>query len=428
MRLLPVLLAASLLPLSAIATTERSLSPITVDSQGHKAFGHALPALSDDGFVRMHRGKLVFVRTWEAAGSGTSHGGHTGLGPLYNATSCADCHYRDGRGARDGGPTPLIYGLRDVPSVPASWGQQLQTFGAGVSPEGAVSIEYREHEVHLGDGTSHTLRQPRYALVGRDDADALAPRTAPTLIGLGLLEAIAAADIVAAADPHDRDADGISGRVSWLPGTDSLAPVVGRFGWKATQRDLPEQIAKALAEDMGIDSRRWVGTRGPTEITDQDFDRLVEYVRVLAPPAPRRDDPLYTSGKAAFNALGCADCHRAEWTLPQTVKAHAPWLPPGVGGENIAPYTDLLLHDLGPALADGDGQDERSREWRTPPLWGLGLMSAVNGNLRLLHDGRAHSFEEAILWHGGEAREARAGFQALQAEQRRALLAFLESI
>jgi CxxC motif-containing protein (DUF1111 family) len=227
----------------------------------------------------------------------------------------------------------------------------------------------------------------------------------------------------------------VSGRVHWLDSAG--ARVAGRFGWKATQPDVAAQTAAAFANDMGITSpllpterltaaqaARVVFTASDgVEIDARTLDRVVFYTRTLAVPAARgTGDARVAAGRAAFDAFGCAACHRPRCTT-------GPAFHPAFAGRTIEPFTDLLLHDLGEGLADGkrDG-DAAPAEWRTPPLWGLGLVPAVNGHLRLLHDGRARGFAEAVLWHDGEARSARERFRLAPGAERAALVAFLESL
>lgn len=266
----------------------------------------------------------------------------------------------------------------------------------------------------------------------------LGGRTAPQLIGLGLLEAIPAAALLAHADPDDRDGDGVSGRAHVLVGGDGDEPSIGRFGWKATQPTVHAQTAAAFVHDMGITSADHpaepltgpqraairCANGGEPEIDAHKLARVVFYSRTIAVPAQRdADAPDVVAGRAHFAAFGCATCHVPSWTTGATD------LPAGFADQRIHPYTDLLLHDLGPGLADGkrDG-DAEPAEWRTPPLWGIGLIPAVNGHERYLHDGRARGLAEAVLWHGGEALAARERFRMAPPRQREELLAFLRSL
>ena len=420
----------------------------TVADRSHNAFGRALRTLSPDEWSRMHAGKRVFVRTWRPAGGGTSS--TEGLGPLYNADACVSCHFKDGRGGPRVSPQPsppLIYRLGPPPLVGGhAWGTQLQEHAIGGPPEGRVSKAVVTVDGRYTDGERYRLQRPLYRVREAARQPLLSPRVPPTLIGVGLIEAVDDATILAWADPEDRDGDGISGRARMVdsPG----GPAVGRFGWKAARPSLPDQVAGALLEDMGITSAYGSASDGaPPEISATDFARLIDYLRFLAPPARRDSTPQIARGEALFDAIGCAGCHRPrlETGTADHLTAATPDSPPSTTGgttggmttetaalahHTIDPYTDLLLHDLGEGLADkGAVETGVARgEWRTPPLWGLGLMETVNGALFLLHDGRARSFEEAILWHGGEALQAQRRFLALSRPERDALVAFLESI
>lgn len=418
-------------------TTPAAGGETTVADTSHNAFGRVLANLDAAEWPRMLLGKRIFVRDWQPPGSEAAH--RAGLGPLFNAASCADCHFKDGRGGRDTGQAPPLIFRLDARESPASdrpdWGGQLQDRAVGMAPEGRVEMSVRDLAGRYGDGEPFVLRLPDYRVVGARHQPRLSPRVPPLLVGVGLLEAIDPEAILAWADPDDVDGDGISGRARWLAG--DSGPLLGRFGWTAAQASLPDQLASALAEDMGLSSERRPIAGLPAgmqavapispEVSRRDFDLLVDYLRRLAPPAQRRDHPSFVRGRALFDAIGCADCHRPSIRTGRAADIAGPR---ALAEQTIAPFSDFLLHDLGAALAD-DGIGEAGvapGEWRTAPLWGLGLMETVNGGLYLLHDGRARSFEEAILWHGGEALAARKGFMHLDQAERRDLVAFLESL
>jgi CxxC motif-containing protein (DUF1111 family) len=256
------------------------------------------------------------------------------------------------------------------------------------------------------------------------------------LTGLGLLEAIPAEEIVAGEDPDDRDGDGVSGRANWVPDVRSGARALGRFGWKAAQPSVEQQIATAFREDMGLTS--WLrpetsctpaqgdcsGRDRGEEVPAHELAVLTTYVRLLGVPAPRAmPGSLRDRGRQLFTRTGCAACH----TPRHHTAARAAF--PELATQVIFPYTDLLVHDMGDGLADGLAESEaRGSEWRTPPLWGLGLLPIIHGRLRLLHDGRARSVEEAILWHGGEAAKAQRSYAALSPADRQTLVSFVESL
>lgn len=442
----------------------------TVYDDTASAFGRALSNLDRSRWLAMRAGKRLFENPWEPSEAVPATAPRRGLGPLYNATSCAACHFRDGRG----GPAPAS--ARSQPGTPELtlapllaklslaagdhadgpdpvYGAQLNDRGAGTVPEGRLVIV---HERVVTDGGPVLLR-PRARIVDLargplDRRTRISLRTPPTLVGLGLLEAVSDAEIEALADPDDRDGDGISGRVRRISVGDGNT-AVGRFGWKAGQATLDGQVAKAFHQDLGVTSplhpepnclagdarcRVALGDVSDVELGADDLERVALYIRLLAPPA-RRDwqDAQVLAGRDAFMAVGCGACHRPRLETAPAGSPSAPSGPNGAGreplpelaGQTIRPYTDLLLHDMGPGLDDGVAEiGAASSEWRTPPLWGLGLLERVNGHARFLHDGRARSFEEAILWHGGEADGAREAYRRLPEEQRLALLRFLRSL
>ncbi len=324
------------------------------------------------------------------------------------------------------------------------YGHQLQNRAvAGILPEAQTQIRYREIEGAFADGTGYTLLQPQYALAAPaygapHDELLVSPRVANQMIGLGLLEAVPEADLLARADPNDADGDGVSGRPNYVWDAFNGRRALGRFGWKANQPHLLQQVAAAFAADMGITSAlfpaeectdsqaecRAQPTGGAPEIASDDLHKVVLYASALAVPARRDwDDPQVLAGKRLFRTLGCVACH-----VPVQQTGIHPTIP-ALSHQRIRPYTDLLLHDMGEGLADGRPDFEANgREWRTPPLWGIGLFETVNGHTRYLHDGRARNLMEAVLWHGGEAERAKERVLHLTAAERRALLAFLESL
>ncbi|GGD26777.1 di-heme oxidoreductase family protein [Aureimonas glaciei] len=413
-------------------------------------------------------GNGIFRKFWVSSPSSTE--ASDGLGPLFNARSCQSCHLKDGRGRPpEGGEPGVSMFLRlSVPPKTAeehqalaertmlripepTYGGQLQNFAVpGILPEGQMRIDYADRPVTLGDGTVVSLRHPRYSVsdlnYGPMAADAiLSPRVAPPMIGLGLVEEIPAADILAHADPEDTDGDGISGKASLVRDPESGALVLGRFGWKASANSIKVQSADAFSGDIGIstplvtdafgecsvaqticrEAPSGVQARlGEVEAPDPVLDLVAFYSRNLAVPA-RRDvgAPAVLKGKGLFYGSGCASCH-----VPKFVTSRDALDTPQ-SFQLIWPYSDFLLHDMGEGLADGaTNGDATGTEWRTPPLWGIGLTEAVNGHTLFLHDGRARNLTEAILWHGGEAEKARDAFAGLAKADRDALLAFLESL
>lgn len=425
----------------------------TVRRDDRGAFAQMAANLGFTDRMEFTLGEAVFQRRWVAAPSSTQAA--DGLGPLYNARSCDGCHPGNGRGRPAAPAEGLILRLGipdggDARPDPV-YGAQLQDLAvAGQHREGALAVTYTEHRVTLADGTSVSLRAPSYAIADPAFGDpdprlALSPRLAPQLIGLGLLAMIDEADLLANADPDDADGDGISGRPNLIRDRDDDAPVIGRFGWKAGQPTLAAQNASALALDIGLSSPLYpdpagdctaaqTACRATTHGDSPQFEGLEVpslltgpldyYLAHIAVPARRTiDDPTVLRGKALFYGAGCIACH-----TPKFVTATDPaW--PALSRQLIWPYTDLLLHDMGDGLADGLPEGSATgREWRTPPLWGIGLLATVGGGANFLHDGRARTLDEAILWHGGEAEAARNAFAAMDAAERAALIAFLESL
>jgi CxxC motif-containing protein (DUF1111 family) len=310
-----------------------------------------------------------------------------------------------------------------------------------VVAEGRAIIDYTDVKGNYGDGTPYTLAAPhlRFAdlAYGPLDGDLTSPRVAPQVIGLGLLEAVPATTIEALADPDDANGDGISGRVNRMVDHEGHQ-TIGRFGWKANAPSLAEQAAGAASGDIGLTTSILPHANCPAlqvtclaapaqsdpELSDSFFDRLIIYLRTLAVPEARPvDDAAFQSGLQTFTAMGCASCH-----VP-TLKTGPDAPLPELASQTFHPFTDLLLHDMGEGLADHRPDHEATgTEWRTPPLWGLGLVPRVNGHDRLLHDGRARGFAEAILWHGGEAEKAKEAFRNAPAAERDALVAFLKSL
>ena len=431
-------------------------------------FSQSLGNLSFEGEQEFKVGNGLFRKTWVSSPSSTQ--ASDGLGPLFNARACQECHLKDGRGnppIGDGRAVSMFLRLSVPPKTEAehaalaskqmlripepTYGGQLQNFAvAGVPAEGEMRIAYEDVPVALNGGETVTLRKPTYTVAdlgyGPLAEDVLiSPRVAPPMIGVGLLEAIHPGDILANADPDDADGDGISGRPSMVrdPATGEI--VLGRFGWKASTPSVAAQSADAFAGDMGLSTPPnpavWgdctaaqVACReapdgvqprlGPEEAPAEVLDLVAFYSRNLAVPVRRDiDDPEVLDGKRLFYAFGCAACH-----VPKYVTSRdAPQ--PEHRFQLIWPYTDLLLHDMGPGLADGRPVGDASgSEWRTAPLWGIGLTGTVNPNLNFLHDGRARTLLEAVLWHGGEAAAAKQRVIDATPDERGALIRFLESL
>jgi CxxC motif-containing protein (DUF1111 family) len=374
-----------------------------------------------------------------------------GLGPTFNRNSCSGCHTRDGRGRPPEGPNDPMESMlvrlsvrdADGKAVPhPAYGDQLNEHAIlHVPPEGHAFVDYDEVAGTYGDGTAYTLLKPQIRFAdlafGPLDDAMISPRVAPQMIGLGLLEAVPVETMEALADPDDADGDGISGRINWLNGPNGQQ-VPGRFGWKANVATLRDQTTGAALGDIGLTSAanpnqncppvqtacREAATDPGPELKDSFVDRLVIYAETLAVPEARDlTQPAVAHGETLFRQFGCGACH-----MP-TLKTGPDAALPELANQTFHPFTDLLIHDMGEGLADHrpDGS-ATGTEWRTPPLWGLGLVPRVNGHDRLLHDGRARGFAEAILWHGGEAEKAREAFRTAPADDRAALVAFLSAL
>ena len=421
----------------------------TVFETGRDAFSFPAANLREEHRAAFFVGNSYFNENWVAAPASVQT--RDGLGPLFNVRSCSGCHFKDGRSGPpdDGGAmrTMLLRisvpgrGPHDAPRAHPVYGDQIQSSAiSGVPPEAEVIVSFTPVSGTLADGTPFSLRRPRYALrkLGYGAVGArllMSPRVAPAMIGLGLLEAVPVATLEALADADDRDHDGISGRLNLVWDAIAARTAPGRFGWKAEQPSVLQQAAAAFAGDMGITSalspednhtsaqRACAAkpTGGHPEIADELLAKVALYARTLAVPARRR--VAAAGGAALFAGAGCAACHRPELRTGAVVDL------PELADQLIHPYTDLLLHDMGPDLGDGRPAFGASgNEWRTPPLWGLGLVPAVNGHSFYLHDGRARGLEEAILWHDGEGRAARDAYARLSRSERAELLAFVSSL
>jgi CxxC motif-containing protein (DUF1111 family) len=332
-----------------------------------------------------------------------------------------------------------------------TYGTQLQNFAIqGVKAEGHMRIDYKETAVELGDGTEVSLRVPVYSIGApgygplRSDT-MLSARVAPPMIGLGLLEMIDEKDILTSSDPADSNGDGISGRPNRVWSVEQGDVMLGRFGWKAGVATINEQAQTAFSTDIGISVPLFPAgagecteyqpecTRAPDgnsvqydglEAGHQVTGLVTFYARNLAVPARRDyDHPDVLTGKRLFYQNGCIACHRPKFVT----RSDASY--PEQSGQLIWPYTDLLLHDMGEGLADGRPEGEADgREWRTAPLWGIGLTTKVGGHGYYLHDGRARSILEAILWHGGEAQRSRDAVIGMSTPDRERLIRFVESL
>ena len=416
-------------------------------------------------------GNAIFRKDWVSAPSSTD--ASDGLGPLFNSRACQNCHLKDGRGH-----PPLSPGVPDDShsmlvrlSVPAAsdeekgkleahsvnsipeptYGGQLQDLSIqGLKAEGRLDTSYKEVSEKLAGGETVHMRVPTYKIVDlgygpmRPDT-MISPRVAPPMIGLGLLEAVPEEQILSWADPDDANKDGISGRPNQVWSREQQKVMLGRFGWKAGVPTITQQAAEAAAGDIGLSTTLMPFHSGDctekekecldapngdspqyqnVELGDDLFKLVVFYSKNLAvPPRRKPDDPGVFKGKALFYQVGCASCHR-----PKFITGESPGQP-HLSHQLIWPYTDLLLHDMGEGLADHRPEGVATgSEWRTPPLWGIGLTQTVNGHTLFLHDGRARSIAEAIFWHGGEGQASRDAYAKLSKADRDRLVAFVNSL
>ncbi|MEG0860737.1 MAG: di-heme oxidoredictase family protein [Pseudomonas sp.] len=415
-----------------------------------EAFTEPLAGLNEAQLETFFRGRGLFRQAWVIAPSRDE--AVDGLGPLYNRITCIACHPKNGRGqAPLNEQAPMRSMLvrlslpgRDVhggPKAHPAYGDQLNEQGIpGVRGEGQARMLWREEQVTLGSGETVSLRRAQlkfsdlaYGPLGDIQTSA---RVGTTVYGLGLLDAVSATTLQRMA--AERKPDGVRGRVNRVWSVERQRLEIGRFGLKANQPDLNQQIASALHGDMGLTSRLYrqencapqqsackqAVNGGQPEVDAMQLGELHFYLSHLAPPPRRdRDNAEVLRGQQLFTEAGCSLCHRPNLTTAE----HPDYTM--LSRRKIEPYTDLLLHDMGEGLADGrEDYLASGREWRTPPLWGIGLTEQINSGAGYLHDGRARTLTEAVLWHGGEAALARQRFAALPAADRAALMDFLRSL
>ena len=427
-------------------------STTTVPIELPVVFADPIDGLDEAQLERFLNGQFLFNEQWIPVGP--TETANDGLGPLFNADSCVSCHLATGRRfvppegplaeaglvirLATGGADPITNG--PVPTT--NYGDQLQDHGIGATePEATAYTNYVVQTGSYPDGTPFELLWPTVNVRDRNYGELpgttqLSARIGAQMIGMGLLEAIPDEAILAQADPTDANGDGVSGRINmvWNPVTEQHE--LGRFGWKSNVTTLELQIAQAFHGDLGVTStllpdQNCAPTQticdetpngGTAEVSDERLGDIAFYLRTLGvPPARTEADAAATAGREHFTDFGCATCHTPSYTTAESVV-------PELSGRTIEPYTDLLLHDMGFDMADDRPDfDANGNEWRTPPLWGLGLIP-VDDDRGLLHDGRARTIEEAILWHGGEGTPSRSRFMNASAAERAELLAFLESL
>ena len=424
----------------------------TIYDQGINAYSFETPELSQEESRSFFRGRAFFRDPWVIAPASTAS--RDGLGPVFNARSCEACHLKDGRGRPPENSEPFTTMLVRI-SIPGegehggpvavpNYGGQIQNFSVpGVPAEANPKVRYETITGSFDDGSSYELLKPSYVLAdpkfGALPTNILtSPRVAPGMVGLGLLEAIPEADILEQADPDDLDGDGISGKANYVWDVQAGAASLGRFGWKANQPNLMQQTAGAFLGDIGITSSLFstencaanqldcaaAANGGDPELMAVILEDTAFYSSTLAVPAQRDGGTVdVLEGQKLFAAVKCNECHTPTWTTGESEISTA------LSNQKIHPFTDLLLHDMGDELADGRPDFlANGNEWRTPPLWGIGLLETVNGHSRLMHDGRARNIEEAILWHGGEGEDSRDRYKALSESDRKLLIKFMESL
>ncbi len=362
-----------------------------------------------------------------------------GLGPSFANSSCAGCHVQNGKGpASFGSPSrhgsSMIVKLKpkgllpdgSAPEVPGI-GRQALDQSISKPIKRTLKVVWTEVPGRYADGTKYSLRKPKVVFprsMKVPRGTIVSPRMSPPMIGMGLLEAISAIDVVRLSDTRDSNGDGISGRVNWVKDLTTGRYTVGRFGFKANHPTVLQQSAAALYHDMSITNPLFGADEGPIEASLNDLHLLAIYLKLAGVPKARaQDDPSVLAGKEIFQRLSCDSCHRMTMTT-------GPHTDPELSYQTIHPFTDLLLHDMGRGLADNWNEfSATGREWRTTPLWGLGFVRKIGGNRAVyLHDGRARSIEEAILWHGGEAAASQKAYVALPQAERRSLIDFLNSL
>jgi CxxC motif-containing protein (DUF1111 family) len=418
----------------------------TVFDEGAGAFSNSFMGLSPKNEFNHEVGDGIFDRTFVSAPSPVN----PGLGPVFNGVSCASCHVSDGRGHTPAPGEQMISLLMRI-SVPGEnenggpapvpgYGEQLQQRAiVGAQPEAYVDIQYSYQTYSFPDGETYELRTPSYTLQNGYTAIPsdimISPRIAPPMIGLGLLEAIPEEDILAREDINDANADGFSGKANYVWDVIKQKKVIGRFGWKAAVPSLLQQAGFAFSEDIGITNFIYKNesnynplqgnnSSNDLELSDSLVHAVAFYIKTLAVPARRNiDAPEVKKGKQVFKEAKCANCH-----VPMS-KTAVNVAFPELSNQTIFPYSDLLLHNMGTGLSDKrkDNMAE-GYEWRTRPLWGIGLTKKVNGYTHFLHDGRARNFLEAIMWHGGEAAQSAIYVGQLSTSDRHALVKFLESL
>ena len=440
--------------ISIYASEEFPAGTGTTSDLSKEAFSHPLSGTRGQDRRDFVVGNSFFQSVWVT--SPASANLRDGLGPTYNAVSCTSCHLKDGRGRGlpdiDGKvDISLLFRLRsknaDGSASPTeNYGGQFNPRGVmGVPGEGKTYVKFETVTGQFSDGEFFELKKPKYSFLNLafgpfSENTIFSPRVGPQMIGLGLIENIDEAEILKKSDALDLDNDGISGRPNTVYSLVEQKYVLGRFGWKASVASLLEQNAAAFHGDIGITSYLHpeedcpiiqidcIANRTQDDISEELLGKVTLYTQLLAVPVRRNVNSLnIQKGKTIFNQIGCLGCHTASFVTGKNSKFDI------LNNQTIYPYSDFLLHDMGDELADDPGafkneEDAGTREWRTPPLWGIGLFNLVNGHTRYMHDGRARNISEAILWHGGEAEVAKNNFLKISINDRSDLIEFLNSL
>ena len=425
--------------------------PLGVNSTSSNAFGFEVPGLSFTDQAKFATGNSLFNQSWVSSPASTT--ARDGLGPTFNARACASCHFKDGRGK------PLILGektsgflMRLSQSGQDEYGGPLglENYGTqihdlsnrGIPYEAKIKVQYDTIRGAYPDGKTYLLYKPIYTFeeenFGPISNAMTSPRIAQQTIGMGLISALPDSEILKLADEFDKNGDGISGRPNYVWNYDTQEKDLGKYGWKANAPSLMTQIASAFHGDMGLTNPVFLNgdcpdpqvdcnnapIGGEPEVTAKQMEKVLFYQASLSVPNRRNaKDENVLKGKALFTELNCVGCHAINQTTGDFP------INPLLENIQIKPYSDFLLHDMGEGLADNRPDYEANgREWRTQPLWGIGLIPTVNKHTFFLHDGRARSVEEAILWHGGEAETIKKNFMNLSEKERKQLLAFINSL
>ncbi len=421
---------------------ELPIGQFSTSTYNYQAFGMLLPNMTRMQRVNFGLGDRLFMRTFSKS---------SGLGPRFNAKSCANCHFRDGRGHPLNESTDVegfhsrgfLIRLSGVPS----YGNQLQDRGLGVlNGEAKVKVTYETISGKYPDGTLYELRKPTYSFYeekfGSLAGVPTSPRVAPQTIGFGFVDSLTEEQILANADENDADGDGISGRPNYVWNVRAGKKTIGKFSWKANAPSLEQQIAGALSGDMGMTNPLFPKQNCPSlqqdcndyieennqvdkiDFSEEQLEQITSYQATLAVPVRRNvKNKDVLQGKGLFHDMKCAKCHVTGFVAGKSD------IVPQIEGTVFNPYSDFLLHDMGDGLADNRPDNlATGKEWRTQPLWGIGMIHVVNKHTFLLHDGRARNIEEAILWHGGEAENSKKQFMNLSKKQREQVLKFINSL